>query len=68
MTLHLLAKDDLNIDEFYEKTKSMIENAYSEVEEMVGSLPSLVTDTREAVLSGLEQFKDGKDISEITFS
>ena len=59
---------ETDMDKFYEKSKSMIEQAYSEVEEMVGGLPTLVTDTKEAVLNGLEQFKDGKDISEITFS
>ena len=60
--------EDVNMDEFYKKTKNMIEQAYSEVEEMMGELPTLVTDTKDVVLKGLSDFNDGKDVSEITFS
>ncbi|MBN2279494.1 MAG: hypothetical protein JXQ65_02840 [Candidatus Marinimicrobia bacterium] len=61
-------KENDDKEEFFNKTKSMIEQAYSEVEEMFGGLPDLVLETRDAVLKGLVDFKNGKDISEITFS
>ena len=53
---------------FYEKTVKMVKQAYSEVEEMVGGLPDLVIDTKNAVLKGLEEFRDGKARGDISFA
>ncbi len=55
-------------DSFYESSKDMIEKVYSDVETEVGKLPQLVTDTKNAVLNGLDEFLKGTDISNISFA
>lgn len=52
-----------------ERAISMVTQAYNDVQGMLGgSLPSLVLDTKAAVLNALEQFKNGTPISEIGFA
>ncbi len=60
-------KDD-NKEDFYENSKKFIKQAYSEVEKLIGKLPDLVIETKEAVLKGLDDFRNGIDSSEIDFS
>lgn len=60
--------EDSSREDFYESSTKMVKQAYAEVEKLVGDLPDLVNATRESVLKGLEEFRDGKEISEIDFS
>ncbi len=55
-------------DSFYESSKDMIEKVYSDVETEVGKLPQLVTDTKNAVLNGLDEFLKGTNVSDISFA
>jgi hypothetical protein len=59
---------DISREDFYENSSKMVKQAYAEVEKMVGNLPDLVNETKDAVLKGLEEFRDGKAVSEISFS
>ncbi len=61
-------KKDMNTEEFADKAETMVAKAYKEVEKIVGNLPDLVKETRESVMKGLDQFRDGKPISGISFS
>ena len=61
-------KDGMDKKEFFHKSSKIVEQAYSEVEKIVGKLPDLVNNTKDAVLKGLQEFSDGKKISEIIFS
>ena len=49
---------------FVERAKSIIEQAYADVEAMVGTLPDIVQQTREKVMEILDTFAKGGDISE----
>jgi len=49
---------------FVERAKSIIEQAYADVEGMVGTLPDIVQQTREKVMEILDTFANGGDISE----
>lgn len=49
---------------FVERAKSIIEQAYGDVEGMVGVLPDIVQQTREKVMEILDTFANGGDISE----
>ncbi len=61
-------EEGMDKETFYEKTEKMINQAYSEVRQNIGSLPGLVEETQAAVLDGLAQFRDGTSISEVTFA
>jgi len=61
-------KKDMDVDDFAKKAEDFVTQAYDEVENLVGNLPDLVKDTREAVMKGLDQFRNGTPISEISFS
>jgi hypothetical protein len=53
---------------FADKAIAMVKQAYNDVGATLGfEFPQLVTDTKEAVLSALEQFKDGSVLSDISF-
>lgn len=49
---------------FVERAKSIIQQAYADVEGMVGTLPDIVQETREKVMEILDNFANGRDISE----
>lgn len=56
-------------DAAVERAISMVTQAYNDVQSMMGGfLPSLVLDTKAAVLNALEQFKAGTPIDEIGFA
>ncbi|MFP4547450.1 MAG: hypothetical protein ACLFQM_04915 [Fidelibacterota bacterium] len=61
-------KKDMNIEDFGKKAEDFVTKAYEEVENLIGNMPDLVKETREAVMNGLDQFRDGTPISEISFS
>lgn len=62
-------KEGMTREEFYENAKGMIDQAYGEVHGMLGfDFPQLVLDTKEAVLNGLEQFRDGTEAEDISFA
>ncbi|MFC1483495.1 hypothetical protein ACFL5M_02890 [Candidatus Neomarinimicrobiota bacterium] len=53
---------------FADKAIAMVKQAYTDVGATLDfEFPQLVTDTKEAVLSALEQFKNGSALSEISF-
>jgi hypothetical protein len=55
-------------EEFADKALEMVKQAYNDVGSAMGSaFPQLVTDTREAVLDALQQFRDGSTLSDISF-
>ncbi len=55
-------------EQFTDQVTAMVKQAYSDVRSMLGfEFPELVTDTRQAVLDALEQFKGGAAQSEISF-
>ena len=49
---------------FVERAKSIIEQAYGDVAELVGELPAIVLQTRDKVMEILDIFADGGDVSE----
>ena len=49
---------------FVERAKGIISQAYSEVEQMVGTLPDIVIQTRDKVYEILDKFANGKDVSD----
>ena len=60
--------DDTDLEGFYNKALDFVHQAYDEVQLMIGfDFPPLVQDTKEALLNGLEQLKDGVSIDEISF-
>ncbi len=60
-------KEDL--EGFYNKALDFVHQAYDEVQLVIGfDFPPLVKDTKEALLNGLEQLKDGVSIDEISFA
>ncbi len=60
--------DDMDREEFADKAIEMVKQAYSDVRSLLGfEFPKLVTDTRQAVLDALEQFKGGGTLNEISF-
>jgi len=50
--------------DFVESAKKIIQQAYGDVEALVGDLPGLVQDTRELVMEMLDRFAAGEDISD----
>jgi len=50
--------------EFVKRAKGIIEQAYGDVEKMVGTLPDIVQKTREKVMEILDNFAQGGDISD----
>jgi len=48
---------------FITRAKTIINQAYSDVENMVGSLPEIVKATRERIMEMLDRFEKGEDIS-----
>jgi hypothetical protein len=55
-------------EQFTDQVTAMVKQAYSDVRSMLGfEFPELVTDTRQAVLDALEQFKAGAALSGISF-
>ncbi len=57
-----------DLEGFYNKAVDFVHQAYDEVQLMIGfDFPPLVQDTKEALLNGLEQLKNGVSIDEITF-
>ncbi len=57
-----------DLEGFYNKALDFVHQAYDEVQLMIGfDFPPLVQDTKEALLNGLEQLKDGVRVDEITF-
>jgi hypothetical protein len=50
--------------EFVKRAKSIIEQAYGDVEKMVGTLPDIVQQTRSKVNELLDKFAQGGDISD----
>ncbi len=59
---------EMDVEHFYQTAVDFVNQAYDEVHDMIGfDFPSLVTDTKEALLNGLEQLKDGATIDEISF-
>ncbi len=59
---------ETDIEGFYNKALDFVHQAYDEVQLMIGfDFPPLVQDTKEALLNGLEQLKDGVPVDEITF-
>jgi len=60
--------DETDRENFYTKAVDFVNRAYDEVKEMIGfEFPSLVQQTKEALLNGLEQYKGGTNIQSITF-
>ena len=60
--------EETNRESFYTKALDFINRAYDEVKEMIGiEFPSLVQQTKESLLNGLEQYKNGVDIKDIIF-
>jgi len=60
--------EGIDREEFADKAIEMVKQAYSDVGSTLGfEFPKLVTDTRQAVLDALEQFKGGGALSEISF-
>ena len=49
---------------FAEHARSIISQAYSEVEQIVGTLPNIVIQTRDKVYEILDKFVKGEDVSE----
>ncbi len=61
--------DDTDLEGFYNKALDFVHQAYDEVQLVIGfDFPPLVKDTKEALLNGLEQLKDGVSIDEISFA
>ena len=50
--------------EFAERAKSIISQAYGEVEGMVGMLPGIVQETRDKIYEVLDKFANGEDVSD----
>lgn len=50
--------------EFADRARGIISQAYSEVEQMVGSLPDIVIKTRDKVYEILDKFASGEDVSD----
>ncbi len=60
--------EGMDREEFADKAIEMVKQAYSDVGSALGfEFPKLVTDTRQAVLDALEQFKGGGALSDISF-
>ncbi len=60
---------EMDVEHFYQTAVDFVNQAYDEVHDMIGfDFPSLVTDTKEALLNGLEQLKEGTAIDEISFA
>ena len=60
--------EGMDREEFADKAIEMVKQAYSDVGSALGfEFPKLVTDTRQAVLDALEQFKGGAALSDISF-
>ncbi len=60
---------EMDVEQFYQTAVDFVNQAYDEVHDMIGfDFPSLVTDTKEALLNGLEQLKDGVAVDEIQFA
>jgi hypothetical protein len=60
---------EMDVEHFYKTAVDFVNQAYSEVRDMIGfDFPSLVTDTKKALLNGLEQLKEGTAIDEISFA
>lgn len=60
--------DETDRQAFYEKAVDFVNKAYDDVKLVLGfEFPPLVKDTREALMNGLEQFKDGTDLKQIVF-
>lgn len=51
-------------EEFAENAKSIISQAYGEVEGMVGMLPDIVQKTRDKIYEVLDRFANGEDVSD----
>ncbi|MFC1553835.1 hypothetical protein ACFL7D_04290 [candidate division KSB1 bacterium] len=51
-------------EEFVARAKSIINQAYGDVEGMVGDLPDIVQKTREKIMGILDRFAQGEDVSE----
>ncbi|MFC1562895.1 hypothetical protein ACFL4Z_02465 [candidate division KSB1 bacterium] len=49
---------------FVERARRVISQAYSEVEQMVGTLPDIVLQTRDKVFEILDKFANGEDVSD----
>jgi len=49
---------------FAERARSIISQAYHEVEQIVGTLPDIVIQTRDKVYEILDKFSKGEDVSE----
>ncbi len=49
---------------FVERAKGIISQAYSEVEQMVGTLPDIVIQTRDKVYEILDKFANGGEVSD----
>ncbi len=61
--------EETNRESFYTKALDFVNRAYDEVQEMIGfDFPPLVQQTKEALLNGLEQYKEGADIQDIIFA
>lgn len=57
-----------DLEGFYNKALDFVNQAYDEVQLTIGfDFPPLVQDTKEALLDGLQQLKDGVSVDEITF-
>lgn len=60
---------EMDVEHFYQTAVDFVNQAYNEVHDMIGfDFPSLVTDTKEALLNGLEQLKNGVAVDEISFA
>lgn len=60
--------EGMDREEFADKAIEMVKQAYSDVRSGLGfEFPELVTDTRQAVLDALKQFKGGGALSDISF-
>lgn len=60
--------DETERQAFYDKAVDFVNKAYDDVKLVIGfEFPPLVKDTREALMNGLEQFRDGTALDEIVF-
>jgi len=61
--------DEMDRENFYDTATQFVNQAYDEVHLNLGiDFPPLVSDTKEALLSGLQQFKDGVAAEDIIFA
>jgi len=62
-------ESEMGREEIYDRAVNMVEQAYREVQQTVPKeFPQLVLETREAILEGLEKFRQGADTEEISFA